>query len=79
MGEYRMLIFLAISPKLKIFWYFEIPLNIGPYGLEISKHHYSYSFHPISAKLYEDNFAYMYLVGILAVTFLGDWPSFKIL
>ncbi len=41
-------------------------------GLEISKH-YSYSFHPISAKLYQD---IGYNRGIQAITFLG-WCGYK--
>ena len=43
-------------------------------GLEISKRFSSYSFHLMSAKLYED---ISYHGGIQAITFLGNWPSFK--
>ncbi len=43
-------------------------------GLEISQRYSSYSFHPISAKLYEDIGSHS---GIQAVTFLGNRPSFK--
>ena len=42
--------------------------------LEISKSYFSYSFYPISAKLYED---IGYHGGILTLTFLGNRPSFK--
>ncbi len=43
-------------------------------GLEISKRYSSYSFHPISAKIYED---IGYHGGIQAVTFRGNRPSFN--
>ena len=43
-------------------------------GLEISKCYSSYSFHPISAKRYED---IDYHGRIEAVTFLGTQPIFK--
>ncbi len=43
-------------------------------GLEISKR-YSYSFHLMLAKLYED---IGYHAGIHAIAFLGNRPSFKI-
>ncbi len=43
-------------------------------GLEISKRYFSYSFHPMSAKLYEDIGDHG---GIQAVTFLGNQPSYK--
>ena len=43
-------------------------------GLKISKRYFSYSFHPMSVKLYED---IGYHGGIQAVTFLGNQPSFK--
>ena len=61
--------FLAICRKLKILWHFEQ----DHMGLEISKRYYSYSFHPMSAKLYED---VDYHGGIQAITFLGNRPSF---
>ncbi len=44
--------------------------------VEISKRYSSYSFHPVSAKLYED---IGYHGGIQAIAFLGNWPSFEIL
>ncbi len=43
-------------------------------GLEISKCYSPYSFDPMSAKLYDD---IGYHGGIQAITFLGNWPSFK--
>ncbi len=43
-------------------------------GLEMSKRYFSYTFHPISAKLYE---SIGYHGGIQASTFPGNWPSFK--
>ncbi len=43
-------------------------------GLEISKRFYSYSFHLMSVKLYED---VGYRGGIQAITFLGNRPSLK--
>ncbi len=43
-------------------------------GLEISKRFSSYSYHLMSAKLYED---ISYHGGIQAITFHGNWPSFK--
>ena len=43
-------------------------------GLEMSKRYFSYSFHLMSAKLYED---IGYHGGIEAITFLGNWPSLK--
>ncbi len=55
-------------------WHFEIFPNTGPYGLEISKRFSSYSFHLMSAKLYED---IGYHGGIQAITFIANWPSFK--
>ncbi len=39
-GEYKLLPFLAI-PKIKILWHFEIFINTGPYGLEMSKRYSS--------------------------------------
>ena len=43
-------------------------------GLEISRRYFSYSFHLMSAKLYE---GISYHGGIQAITFLGNRPSFK--
>ncbi len=43
-------------------------------GLEISKRYSSYSFHLVSAKLYDD---IGYHGGIQAITFLGNRPSLK--
>ncbi len=42
-------------------------------GLGISKRYSSYSFHPISAKLYEDIGHHR---GVQTVTFLANQPSF---
>ena len=42
--------------------------------LEISKRYSSYSFHPMSAKRYED---IGYYGGIQVITFLGNRLSFK--
>ncbi len=77
-GEYRLLLFLVICQKLKILWHCEIFVNKGLYacinmGLEISNRS-SYSFLPMSTKLYED---IGYHGGIQPSTFLGNWPSFK--
>ncbi len=44
-------------------------------GLEICKHYFSYSFHLISTKLYEDLDCHN---GIQAVTFIGSRPSLKV-
>ena len=65
--------FFGVLPEIKILWHFEIFGDAGPYGLEISKG-YSYSFHLISSKLYEDS---GYNGGIQSITFLGNWPSLK--
>ena len=43
-------------------------------ALEISKRYSSYSFHPMSGKLYEN---FDYHGGIQAITFLGNQPSLK--
>ncbi len=43
-------------------------------GLRMSKCCYSYSFYPMSAKLYED---IGYHAGMHFITFLGSWTSFK--
>ena len=53
MWEDRLLLFLAICQILNFLWHFEIFVNTGPHGLEISKC-YSNNFHPIWGKLYED-------------------------
>ncbi len=61
-GEYRLVNLLAICQTLKILWHFEHFLTEDHMRLEISKHYSSFSFHPMSAKLY----------------FFGNQPSFKI-
>ena len=65
--------FLGDLQITKILWDFEIILNTGPWGAEISKHH-SYSFYSISAKL-DDK--YRGDRESLAITFHGDLPNIK--
>ena len=54
-------------------WHFEIFLNTGPYGLDISKCYSSYSFHPVSANLTRS----LATMVVQAITFLVNQPSFK--
>ena len=64
-----------VLPKLKhvmAFWFFF--RNMGAYRTGILKSYSSYSFHPISAKLYED---FDYHGRIQAITYLGNWQSLK--
>ncbi len=73
MGEYRLLLFLAIYPKLKLLWHFvKFMLTQDDTGLEISKYFSPYGFHLISAKLHEN---IGYHGGMHAVTLLGNRPS----
>ncbi len=55
-------------------WHFEIFVNPGQSGLEISKRYFSYSFHPMSPKLHED---VAYRRENQATTFLVNPPSLK--
>ncbi len=71
MGEYRLLL-ICWSAK---YWKFYGALkSFLTQDLEISKLYPSYSFHPMSAKLYED---IGYHGGIQAITFLGNQPNFN--
>ncbi len=49
--------------------------NTEPYGLGISKYYFSYIFHLISSKVYED---ICHQGRIEAVIVLGNWPSFSL-
>ncbi len=57
--------FLAICQKLKI---------LGHFGIFVIPRYCSYSFHSMSAKLYED---ICYYCGIQTITFQGNQPTFK--
>ncbi len=72
-GWYRLLLVLAVCQKLKILWHLKFFSTQDHMGLQLSKRFSSYSFHLMSAKLYEDISCHG---GIRAVTFLGNQPSF---
>ncbi len=54
MGEYRLLLFLAICQKIIFYGTLKFFLTQDHMQLEISKGYFSYSFHLMLAKLYED-------------------------
>ncbi len=67
MGEYRLLLFWRFAKNQKFYATLKCLLAQDRVGLEISKLYSSYSFHPISAKLYE--YRYIgYHGGIRAIT-----------
>ena len=70
MGEYRLLLF---WPPQK-YGTLKFLLIQDHMGLDISKHHSSYIFRLMSAKLDEDIGCHG---GIQAITFLGNQPGFK--
>ncbi len=75
MRKYRLWLFCGNLAKLKTFYgTLKFLLTQDHMGLEISKRYSSYSFYPISSKLYE---AIGYHDRIQAVTFRGDRPSLK--
>ena len=75
----NMIVMVEYTGKLLLFWRpakngtLKYLLTQDHMGLQISKR-YSYRFHPMSVKRYED---IGYHGGIKAITFLGDRPSFK--
>ena len=73
MEGYRLLRFDHL-PKIKTLCHFEIAVNTSNRRLEISKCYTSYTFHPISVKLFEH---IGYHSGIQEITFLGNRPNFE--
>ncbi len=70
MGEYRLLLFLAISQKLKILWHFEVLANTGP-GAGNFKMLLLLQFSSDVSQTLNEDFGYQ------AITFVGNRPSFK--